>query len=181
MLKAEKVVKPPQNPVVRKAKAVEGRELPAILPYIRPMIHEPTILTKSVAKGNDPVAAGAKREELSALATLPAEPPSAIHSSVFIVLLLCFLLEHFQHAVGNNKTAYHVQRTKHYGYETKDHACSVRRVRVTHYYQCSDDHNAVNSVCTGHQRCVKNGRNFRDYLDTHEYGKDNDVDHLDVL
>lgn len=87
-IKAENVVKPPQNPVIR-SNLVLCDDSPSRSPYNRPTIKHPITFTANVPHGNTPCVTLSDIRKLTRyLIALPTPPPNATMSNDFIIYLI---------------------------------------------------------------------------------------------
>src|SRR2546423_6297623 len=83
------------------------------------------------------------------------------------------LLEHLEHAVGDDETAKNVGRSKNHGDEAE--RMKQRRVGRTGYQKRSQDHYAVDGVGARHQGRVQHRRHAAYHLEADEDRHDEDV------
>lgn len=85
-------------------------------------------------------------------------------------------LKHFQHPVGDDEAADHVERAEQNGEKTQREREVIVAFGVPHHDDGADDDDPVNRVRARHKRGVQDGRHVRNHLDAQEDGQDDDVD-----
>src|SRR5262249_47625192 len=92
-----------------------------------------------------------------------------------LALRLLALLEHFEHAVGDDEAADDVRRREH-DCDEADDPRERALVRLAEHEHRADDDNAVDRVRPRHQRRVQQRRHLRDHLEAEEDREHEDRD-----